>query len=218
MLASIKAPTGSGTVWILVFKLAPPYACINEQRRKKHLRRTAVFAQLNDQETKLKRTIINGLIAGLSSSLLVACGGTTDTSSSGSKMLATTTACYAAWVSTTAYNGGATVSYNGVNYTAAYWTQNQNPSTNNGPAGSGQPWISNGACGSTPTPTPTPTPAPTPTPTPAPTPTPTPAGVTLFQDCNYSGGWSASFGTGSYRLTDITARGGRNDDASSIRI
>ena len=31
-------------------------------------------------------------------------------------------------------------SYSGVNYTANYWTQNQNPSTNNGPTGSGQPW------------------------------------------------------------------------------
>src|SRR3954463_10862994 len=96
-----------------------------------------------NEETTLKRTIINGLIASLSSSLLVACGGTTDSSSSNSKMLATTAACYAAWNSATAYNGGATVSYNGVNYTAAFWTQGQNPSTNNGPSGSGQPWISN---------------------------------------------------------------------------
>src|SRR6185312_4671060 len=128
----------------------------------------------------MKRTIINGLVAGLAAGSLAACGGTSDSSSSNSKMLATTTACYAAWNSTIAYNGGAQVSYNGVNYTAAYWTQGNNPSTTNGPAGSGQPWISNGACGSTPTPaptpapTPTPTPAPTPTPTPAPTPTPTP--------------------------------------------
>jgi len=42
--------------------------------------------------------------------------------------------------------------------------------------------------------------------------------VTLFQDCNYTGGWSATFGAGSYHLSDITAKGGRNDDASSIRI
>src|SRR4051794_36331611 len=88
--------------------------------------------------------------------------------------MATTAACYAAWNASTAYNGGAQVSYNGVNYTAAFWTQNQNPSTNNGPAGSGQPWISNGACGATPTPAPTPAPTPTPTPAPTPTPTPTP--------------------------------------------
>ncbi len=64
--------------------------------------------------------------------------------------------CYPAWSSTTAYNGGATVSYNGVNYTAAYWSQGSEPDTNNGPAGSGEPWISDGSCtggGGTPTPT-----------------------------------------------------------------
>ncbi|MGA2434014.1 MAG: protease pro-enzyme activation domain-containing protein [Bryobacteraceae bacterium] len=54
--------------------------------------------------------------------------------------------CYAAWVSTTAYSGGATVSYNGVNYTAAFWTQGNEPDTNNGPSGSGEPWISDGSC------------------------------------------------------------------------
>jgi len=66
--------------------------------------------------------------------------GVTGTGSTGG------TACWAAWNASTAYNGGAQVSYNHVNYTAAFWTQNQNPSTNNGPAGSGQPWVSNGAC------------------------------------------------------------------------
>ncbi|MGA2434834.1 MAG: carbohydrate-binding protein, partial [Bryobacteraceae bacterium] len=57
------------------------------------------------------------------------------------------TACYTAWVSTTAYNGGATVSYASVNYTANWWTQGNEPDTNNGGPGSGQPWTSNGACG-----------------------------------------------------------------------
>src|SRR5579872_4170703 len=66
--------------------------------------------------------------------------------------------CWAAWNSTTAYVGGSQVSYNGVNYQSAYWTQNNNPSTSNGPAGSGQPWIPEGSCsggggGATPTPT-----------------------------------------------------------------
>ncbi|MGA2435620.1 MAG: carbohydrate-binding protein [Bryobacteraceae bacterium] len=59
---------------------------------------------------------------------------------------ATGTACYTAWVSTTAYSTGNTVSYSGVNYTAAFWSQGSNPSTNNGGSGSGEPWISNGAC------------------------------------------------------------------------
>jgi chitodextrinase len=57
------------------------------------------------------------------------------------------TACSAAWSSTTVYTAGMTASLNGVNYTANFWTQNQSPATNNGGAGSGQPWTSNGACG-----------------------------------------------------------------------
>ena len=87
----------------------------------------------------MKRTIINGLIVGLSTGLLAACGGSADSSNSASK-LATTAACYATWNASTAYNGGALVSYNGVNYKANWWTQGNNPSTSNGPAGSGQPW------------------------------------------------------------------------------
>ncbi len=56
------------------------------------------------------------------------------------------TACYATWSASTVYTGGQTASYSGVNYTADYWTQGNNPSTSNGPSGSGQPWISDGAC------------------------------------------------------------------------
>ncbi len=55
--------------------------------------------------------------------------------------------CWAAWVSTTVYTGGAQVSRNGANYQAAYWTQGDDPATHNGPAGSGQPWNPMGACG-----------------------------------------------------------------------
>ncbi len=86
--------------------------------------------------------------------------------------------CWAAWVSSTAYNGGAQVSYNGQNYQAAYWTQGDTPDTHSGPAGSGQPWIPMGACGGggvTNTPTRTPTRTNTPTgPTLTPTRSPTP--------------------------------------------
>jgi chitodextrinase len=56
------------------------------------------------------------------------------------------TACNSPWVSTTAYTGGMKVSLNGINYTANFWTQGQSPATNNGGAGSGQPWTSNGPC------------------------------------------------------------------------
>jgi chitinase len=41
-----------------------------------------------------------------------------------------------------------TASLNGENYVANYWTQNNNPSTNNGGAGSGEPWTATGACSS----------------------------------------------------------------------
>ncbi len=42
--------------------------------------------------------------------------------------------------------------------------------------------------------------------------------ATLYQHCNY-GGWSAGFdATGSYDMNAIIAKGGKNDDASSLRI
>lgn len=81
--------------------------------------------------------------------------------------------CAPAWNSSTAYTGGAVVSYNGHNWTAKWWTQNDVPG---GPAGV---WTDDGPCGSggggNPTPTPTTPPNPTPTPT-TPPPTPTPSG------------------------------------------
>ncbi|GLQ98104.1 carbohydrate-binding protein [Dyella mobilis] len=84
------------------------------------------------------------------------------------------TSCAAAWSATAIYTAGDVASESGINYQANWWTQGNDPATSNGGAGSGQPWTSQGACGSSPTPTPTPTPAPTPTPTPTPTPVPTP--------------------------------------------
>src|SRR4026209_151680 len=54
--------------------------------------------------------------------------------------------CASPWNSTSVYTSGMTVSLNGIKYTANFWTQGQNPSTNNGGPGSGQPWTSNGAC------------------------------------------------------------------------
>jgi rhamnogalacturonyl hydrolase YesR len=57
------------------------------------------------------------------------------------------TACYTPWSAGTVYTGGETASYSGENYTADYWTQNQNPSTNSGAVGTGEPWIPDGSCG-----------------------------------------------------------------------
>lgn len=80
--------------------------------------------------------------------------------------------CAAAWSAATVYTNGNTASENGVNYTANWWTQGDDPATHNGGAGSGQPWTAIGSCGASPAPSPTPAPTPTPTPTPAPSPTP----------------------------------------------
>jgi predicted chitinase len=55
--------------------------------------------------------------------------------------------CWAAWVSTTAYSGGAQVSRNNANYQANYWTQGNDPATSNGGPGSGQPWTKQTGCG-----------------------------------------------------------------------
>jgi chitinase len=60
-----------------------------------------------------------------------ACGGGTTTPPTGS--------CPAAWVSSTAYVGGSTVSYNGHKYTAKWWTQAETP-------GVADVWTDNGAC------------------------------------------------------------------------
>src|SRR5215467_15872847 len=56
------------------------------------------------------------------------------------------TTCATPWNSTSVYTAGMTASLNGVNYKANFWTQNQNPATNNGGPGSGQPWTSTGSC------------------------------------------------------------------------
>lgn len=70
------------------------------------------------------------------------------TTSSGSGGGGGGSGCAPAWSSSQVYTGGMTASENGVNYLANYWTQGQDPATNNGPAGSGQPWTSQGSCAS----------------------------------------------------------------------
>ncbi|MEV6931672.1 carbohydrate-binding protein [Dactylosporangium sp. NPDC051485] len=49
----------------------------------------------------------------------------------------------AAWNASTAYSGGAVVSYNGHKYTAKWWTQGDQPDLN---LGDGKPWTDNGSC------------------------------------------------------------------------
>src|SRR5580658_6483945 len=107
-----------------------------------------------------RRILRTALIAG--SALALTAGGSVLALASGPAAQAAT-ACAAAWSSTAVYTAGNQASESGINYTANWWTQGNNPATNNGGPGSGQPWTSNGSCtgGTTPTPTPTPTPSPT---------------------------------------------------------
>ncbi|MGA2891036.1 MAG: chitinase, partial [Terracidiphilus sp.] len=80
-------------------------------------------------------------ITGTSGSLSASTTVTLTIASSGNS-----SGCDTAWSSTQVYTGGMTASENGINYLANWWNLGQNPATNNGGAGSGQPWTSQGAC------------------------------------------------------------------------
>ena len=108
------------------------------------------------------------------------------------------------WSASQVYTAGAVVVDQGKTYTANWWTQGNEPVTNNGGAGSGQPWTLSSGCSSTPPapvptpPAPVPTPpAPVPTP-PAPVPTPpapAPAGSVFFgpyKDITVSMNWNTN--------------------------
>ena len=78
----------------------------------------------------------NGACGGGSSPSASASASASPSSTSGSG-----TCTAAAWVSTTAYNGGAVVSYGGHKWTAKWWTQGDIPGNN-----SQNVWTDNGAC------------------------------------------------------------------------
>ena len=87
----------------------------------------------------LRTALITGSALGLTAggAVLALTAGTTAQAAS---------ACTGAWSSTAVYTAGMQASENGTNYTANWWTQGNDPATNNGGPGSGQPWTSNGAC------------------------------------------------------------------------
>jgi hypothetical protein len=87
----------------------------------------------------LRATLICGSALGL------AAGGSVLALAPGPAAQAATT-CAAAWSPATAYTGGEQASENGINYTANWWTQGNDPATNNGGSGSGEPWTSAGSC------------------------------------------------------------------------
>jgi len=93
---------------------------------------------------QVKRRILRtALIAG--SALGLTAGGSVLAGSTGPAAQAST-ACAAAWSSTAVYTAGDQASEDGINYTANWWTQGNDPATNNGGSGSGEPWTSDGSC------------------------------------------------------------------------
>ena len=90
-----------------------------------------------------RRILHTTLMAG--SALGLAAGGSALAVVSAPAAQAATT-CSAAWSSSTVYTAGQQASENGIEYTANWWTQGNDPATNNGGSGSGQPWTSDGAC------------------------------------------------------------------------
>ena len=96
---------------------------------------------------------VSGLSASTSYSFTVEATDAHGTSGASSPVSVTTSAsggsgCATAWSATATYTQGMTASQNGENYVANFWTQNQSPATNNGGAGSGQPWTATGPCSS----------------------------------------------------------------------
>ncbi len=96
---------------------------------------------------------VSGLAASTSYSFTVEATDAAGTSTASSPQNVTTLAngggtCATAWSATAIYTAGMTASVGGENYVANFWTQNQNPATNNGGAGSGQPWTATGVCSS----------------------------------------------------------------------
>lgn len=69
---------------------------------------------------------------------------------------------------------------------AAFWSQGSNPATDSGAAGSGAPWVTQGAC------TTAPTPPPTPPPPPPPPGSPPPSGFVLspYKDVTINANWN----------------------------
>jgi chitinase len=90
-----------------------------------------------------RRILRTALIAG--SAFGLTAGGTVLALAPGPAAQAST-ACAAAWSSTAVYTAGEQASEDSINYTANWWTQGNDPATNNGGSGSGEPWTSDGSC------------------------------------------------------------------------
>jgi chitinase len=87
----------------------------------------------------LRTALIAGSALGLTAGGSVLAGSTVPAAQA-------STACAAAWSSTAVYTAGDQASEDSINYTANWWTQGNDPATNNGGSGSGEPWTSDGSC------------------------------------------------------------------------
>ena len=97
---------------------------------------------------------VTGLSASTAYSFAVEATDSHGTSAASAALSVTTSAsgsgsgCAAAWSATTIYTAGMEANVDGINYVANYWTEGNNPTSNNGGTGSGEPWTSLGACSS----------------------------------------------------------------------
>ena len=95
----------------------------------------------------LTLTASSSATAGTATVTIKGTSGSLASSTTVSLTVSSPNGCAAAWSATQVYTGGMTASESGIDYVANYWTEGNNPATSNGPAGSGQPWTSQGACG-----------------------------------------------------------------------
>ena len=95
----------------------------------------------------LTLTASSSATAGTATVTIKGTSGSLTSSTTVSLTVSSPNGCAAAWSASQVYTGGMTASESGIDYVANYWTQGNNPATSNGPAGSGQPWTSQGACG-----------------------------------------------------------------------
>ena len=116
-------------------------------------------------------------------------------------------ACQAPWSATAVYVGGNQASYQGHNYQAKWWTQNENPATH---SGQWDVWADQGVCGGTTPPPTTPPPSEPPPTTPPPTtpppsePPPSNTGIPKHALIGYLHATFAN-GSGYLRMADVPA-------------
>ncbi|MGA3047229.1 MAG: choice-of-anchor D domain-containing protein [Terracidiphilus sp.] len=95
----------------------------------------------------LKLTASSSAAAGTATVTITGTSGSLTTTTTLLLTVTSPNGCAAAWSSTQVYTAGMTASESGIDYVANYWTEGNNPATNNGGSGSGEPWTSQGACG-----------------------------------------------------------------------